>query len=96
MKFCYFNNGLSMTSVGDDYAPQSGEVLFTVYPTSQQLSESFPEYSSLAANESIKLQILALEATQTLRRIREAAAGTDNGWLNNLNSQIAALRGQMS
>lgn len=42
---------------------------------------------------SIKLQIAALEETQTLRRIREAFS--DPEWLNNLNQQIAALRAQL-
>lgn len=40
-------------------------------------------------------QIATLEAQQTDRRIREAVAGTDGGWLANLNTQIAALRAQL-
>lgn len=40
-------------------------------------------------------QIETLEAQQTPRRIREAALGTDNGWLADLNNQIAALRAQL-
>jgi hypothetical protein len=46
-------------------------------------------------NGLIKQQIVALEATVTSRRIREAALGTDGGWLRNLDSQIAALRAQL-
>jgi hypothetical protein len=41
-------------------------------------------------------QIAALETTQTDRRIREALAGTDNGWMAALNTQIAALRAQLT
>ena len=44
---------------------------------------------------TIEQQILALEATMTPRRIREAANGTDNGWMKNLDAQITALRAQL-
>jgi hypothetical protein len=46
--------------------------------------------------QATKDQIAALEAQQTPRRIREALAGTDNGWLADLNAQIAALRAQIA
>lgn len=47
--------------------------------------------------EEIKAQIFALEASQTLRRIREAALGKPGAveWLENLNNQITALRAQL-
>jgi len=51
---------------------------------------------ALTGNALIQQQINALEATQTKRRIREAAAGADGGWLANLNTQIAALRAQLT
>lgn len=44
----------------------------------------------------IKAQILALEATVTQRRVRDAILGTDGGWLANVEAQIAVLRGQLS
>lgn len=53
-----------------------------------------------APSASIDAQIVALEATQTDRRIRDAAAddagGSANGraWLKALNDQIAVLRSQ--
>jgi len=94
--FCYFNNGLSFKSVESDYVAQSGEVLFSSYATSEELKLAFPEYNSASSILSIKLQIIALEDMQTDRRIREAILGTDNGWLANLNSQIASLRSQLS
>lgn len=47
-------------------------------------------------NEIIKQQIAALEATQTDRRIREALAGSDGGWLESLNVQITALRARLT
>lgn len=47
------------------------------------------------ANQALLDQIARLEGQQTDRRVREALAGTDGGWLANLNSQIAALRAQL-
>lgn len=57
----------------------------------QQPSEYIP-----SNNDKIKQQIAELESQQTERRIREATLGIDNGWLKNLNDQIAALRSQLS
>lgn len=50
----------------------------------------------ISARESVLAQIVALEAQQTPRRIREAAL-TDEGraWLEALDAQIAALRAQL-
>lgn len=44
-------------------------------------------YPAIAANQAIKKQINALEATQTLRRMREGGQ-----WMIDLNNQIVALR----
>ena len=57
-------------------------------------------YDTLAAEymakENIKKQIVDLEVQQqTLRRMREALAGVDNGWLLKLNIQIEELRAQL-
>jgi hypothetical protein len=43
----------------------------------------------------IKSDIAALEASVTPRRQREAILGTDNGWLANVDLEIAELRGQL-
>lgn len=48
------------------------------------------------ADEGIKAQIAALEASISDRRIREAVLGTDNGWLADVDAQTAALRGQLT
>ena len=40
-------------------------------------------------------EIIALEATITPRRTREAILGTDNGWLVAQDAAIAALRAQL-
>ena len=45
-----------------------------------------------SANDRIREEITILEASVTARRVREAVLGIDNGWLKNLNDQIAALR----
>lgn len=49
----------------------------------------------ISPDAAIKMQIDELESTITNRRMREAMLGTDNGWLANVNAQIAALRGKL-
>ena len=51
------------------------------------------EWADSQKNASVLTQIKALEAQMTPRRIREAFA--DPTLVNNLNSQIAALRAQL-
>lgn len=51
--------------------------------------------TKISANDMLLLRIEFLEATQTQRRIREAATNSDSGWLAALNTQIAALRAQL-
>ena len=46
-------------------------------------------------NAEIKKQINDLEISVTDRRYREAILGVDNGWLANVDAQIAALRAQL-
>lgn len=94
-KVCYYNNGTSMRWVAPDYAVVTGEVLFDETPTSEQLAAAFPSYDTAENNEILKSQIATLEAQVTNRRIREAAIGSDSGWLENLNSQIVALRAEL-
>jgi hypothetical protein len=48
-----------------------------------------------AQEESFRQQIAALESTVTPRRQREAILGIDNGWLADVNAQIATLRAQL-
>ncbi len=50
----------------------------------------------ISADDMLKIQIDILEATQTPRRLREAANGTDGGWLKTLDAEIVALRTQLS
>lgn len=44
----------------------------------------------------IRAQIVALESQVTQRRLREAVLGLDNGWLADIDGQIAALRQQLT
>ncbi len=47
---------------------------------------------ALSGDAVVLAQITALEASISVRRIREAIVGTDGGWLVTLNSQIVDLR----
>jgi hypothetical protein len=94
--YCYSNNGLSMRLVPADYQAQDGETTSAAPLTDEALAKLFPAHAAAAAQENIRLKILELEAQQTPRRLREAALGTDDGWLQNLNEAIAALRAQIA
>lgn len=96
MKYAYSNDGLSFRMVDDDYIAQSGEVMFSGIPTSGQLASAFTKFTASEANLVIVRQIVTLEAQQTPRRMREALAGTDGGWLAALNTQITTLRAQLT
>ena len=90
MNYAVSNNGMSLRSVDADYQAQTGEVLFDHVPTPEELTAAFTGYAAHAANETIKAQIFALEATQTPRRVREGGQ-----WMIDLNNQIEALRAQL-
>ncbi len=92
---CYSNNGMGMRYVPADYSAAVDEAVFEAEATPEQLAAAFPNYKTKAAQEEIAAQIADLEAMQTPRRIREAVAGTDNGWLTALNNKIAALRAKL-
>lgn len=50
----------------------------------------------VSASDTLKYEIAVLEAQQTPRRLREAALSEEGyAWLENLNSQITALRSQI-
>lgn len=51
-----------------------------------------PKPLILEGNDLVRSKIAELEATVTPRRLREAAIGTDGGWLKNLADQISTLR----
>ena len=82
MKCIADKNGGTQVAMGTDE-----QTAFLAVQAAQAASQ--PRLTLLA-------QISALEATQTPRRIRNAMAGTDNGWLAALETQIAALRAQLT
>ena len=47
---------------------------------------------TLTSAQAAHQQIVALEATITPRHMREAALGTDGGWLKTIDAQITQLR----
>jgi len=61
------------------------------------VADVIANYDTLAAeyeaSQAILLQIIALEALQTPRRLREAVS--DPSWMNDLDSQIAELRNKL-
>lgn len=58
--------------------------------------EQAPGAITLSNADLTKQQIVLLEASITNRRLREAILGVDNGWLANVNQQIADLRAQLT
>jgi hypothetical protein len=69
-------------------------------PLTEEEVAEFHAKEAAAEREAQKVsvinQIKALEAQITPRRLREAILGTDKGWLQNVDSQLAALRHQLS
>jgi hypothetical protein len=57
--------------------------------------DEFGFHDPVIVPPTILEQIATLESTVTQRRLREAALGTDNGWLADIDAQIAALRAQL-
>ncbi len=71
-----------------------GNIPFTAEEEAEAEASEAEWAAGQARREALK-QIAELEATITTRRMREAALGTDNGWLANLDAQIQALRAQL-
>ena len=61
----------------------------------QAIADAWLNDPSIEDNDEIEEQILAIEATITQRRNREAILGTDNGWLADTDAKIKALRAQL-
>ena len=52
-------------------------------------------HAAEAPKIALRSQIASLEYQISVRRQREAILGTDNGWLADIDAQIAALRAQL-
>lgn len=76
------NDGLGWRSVASENDVLESETFQTDQPVAILLPQEIE-------------QIYSLERQITQRRIREAILGTDNGWLEDIESQIAALRSQL-
>lgn len=61
-------------------------------PGYAEVQDDDPRYAAWVAERATMSGLHALEAQQTPRRVREAALGTDGGWLKALDAKIAALR----
>ncbi len=75
---------------------QAGNIVREATPEEQAaLLASYEKVKRNPVKEEVLSSIAALEAKITPRRQREAILGTDNGWLANVDAQIAALRAQL-
>lgn len=94
--YAFSNNGQVFRAWDDLHDLAAGEIFFDHYPDEAELRNAFPDRVAVIDKEQINTplleQIIALEATMTPRRLREAMLGVDNGWLISLNSQITTLR----
>jgi hypothetical protein len=73
----------------------NGELVdLTPEEEAQCKADYLADQAHIEANRVLN-EIIALEASITLRRTREAILGTDNGWLAEQEAAIAALRAQL-
>lgn len=108
--YCYYNNGLSSKIVDSTYVAQTGEVLFSETPTTEQLTTAFSGYVAAVSSQekttnnfSLLTQIAELESQghRASRTITIALASgktpdaTDLTKLQSVETQIAALRAKL-
>ena len=80
---------------GDIFSSKENDVVEPGNTDYLAWKESGNTETHISESDLILLRIQWLEESATLRRLREAALGTDNGWLESLDAQIAALRDQL-
>jgi len=95
----FSDNGLTSRLWDEPTNLTSGEVFFDHEPTDAELDAAFPGYianqEKASHNATVMMQISALEAGMTQRRVREATLGYDGGWLKNADDLLVALRAQL-
>ncbi|MGE0109751.1 MAG: hypothetical protein AB7S81_08345 [Bdellovibrionales bacterium] len=100
----FYNDTLHKDAMPDDVVEVSAEVhaaLMEGQGAGQKIvagdngAPILQDPEPLSATDQIKAEIAAKEALQTPRRIRDAIAGADNGWLAALESEIEELRAQL-
>lgn len=84
----YFGNELFNIDFENKIVEVSNEIL-------NYTQKEIENQQTAIRKEKAKRDIVALEATITPRRTREAILGTDNSWLAGIESQIQELRGQL-
>lgn len=91
----YFKNPISGRVFGFDETDETQKPFMqaAIDEGYVDVSEAWPPVHTPSANEVLLAQIAALEATMTLRRVREAIK--DPTWMNELETKIAALRVQL-
>ncbi|OWY32207.1 hypothetical protein [Herbaspirillum aquaticum] len=83
--------------IGDDVYRQllDGQAAGKIISADENGFPILLDAAPISAREVVLAQILALEATVTQRRLRDAILGTDGGWLKDVESKIAALRAKL-
>ena len=91
------NMPLDVVEVSDEEhaALMAGQATGKLIQANEQGLPVLIDLPAPSAADVVRQSIAVLEATVTQRRIREAVLGTDNGWLQNVESQIVALRAQL-
>lgn len=81
----------------DDYAALlAGQSAGKIITADKNGAPVLTDPAPLTGNALILSQIATKEAAITSRRIREAALGTDGGWLKAVDAEITALRKTLS
>lgn len=77
------------------YSSSAGDYVSTTDQTYLDWEAAGGIPTRITGPDMLLLRIDFLEAKITPRRYREAALGTDGGWLSSLDRQIATLRAQL-
>ena len=92
-KFWYDDQGLIICATSEDYDSYPNAVGFTeLAPDSGYQKWNGAGWETLPSRNALA-EISRLESTVTPRRLREAIA--DPTWLNDIDAQIAVLRGKL-
>lgn len=89
-------NGLEGIRAENPENKSTWQLQFTPHATDAQKAALQAALAAVQIKDDIYLQILELEAQITPRRLREAILNADGGWLQTINTQIAALRASLT